>query len=325
MISIIIPAIKSLTITNKYPDKSLNEDVITVGSDGKYKYYSYLFFDISSIPCDVIVSNAELVLFKVDNFYNDTSKKVSISPLDEYFSTYTTYNTPPAYDHYTTVNFYPLTSKIAVTVNITTIISSWVKDKPNNKGIVLYEKNKDAIINFGSVKSDDNYLAPFIIVNYEHYPLNKSSKEECAEKYIKICKEELEEILIKFSKEICKNTLNPQPTPHPIPTPTVTVRQVRVTGIVAPLSLYCIIVNFEVTRASSGQKDNYYVSDEYDNFLNNNSLSIDKTYNIAIIPEIQPGDTENVTLYGSYKDPISNMDIGQYSRDKNSNFSVLYF
>lgn len=69
----------------------------------------------------------------------------------------------------------------------------------------------------------------------------------------------------------------------------------------APLSIYFIIINIEVTRAGSGLKDNYYVSDEYDNSLNNDPLYIDKIYNIAIIPKIQPGDTENLTLYGSYK------------------------
>lgn len=312
MRSILIPVIKSLTVTNKYPDKSLNENVITVGSDDKYKYYSYLFFDISSIPCNVIISNAELVLFKVDKFYDDNSKKISISPLREYFSTYTTYNNPPNYDHYTIINFYPLTSKISVTINITTIISSWVKNKPNskNKGIILYGKNRDVIISFGSVKSDDNYLAPFIIVNYEHSIPNKHSKcehhlsdkcskEDCNKKCIKICKEEFEAIIIRVCKEICKNNCNPQPVPSP------TVRQVQVTGTVAPLSIYYIIVKLEVTRAGSGQEDSYYVTDEYDNSLNNDSLYIDKTYDIAVIPRVQPGDTENVNLYGSYKGPLS--------------------
>jgi len=64
-------------------------------------------------------------------------------------------------------------------------------------------------------------------------------------------------------------------------------------------------VKLEVTRAGSGQKDNYYVTDEYDNSLNNDSLHIDKTYNIAVIPKVQPGDIENVNLYGSYKGPMS--------------------
>ncbi|RII33949.1 hypothetical protein D2A34_12230 [Clostridium chromiireducens] len=310
MRSIIIPAIKSLTVTNKYPDKSLNENVITVGYDGKNKYYSYLFFDISSIPCNAIISNAELVLFKADKFYNDNSKKISISPLRDYFSSYTTYNNSPDYDHYTVINFYPLTSKISVTINITTIISSWVKNKPNskNKGIMLYGKNRDVIISFGSAKSDDNYLIPFIIANYEHSHPNKPSKceyhlydkcpkEDCNKKCSRKCKEEFEAIIIKICKEICKNNCNPQPIP--------TFEQVRVTGTVAPLSIYYIIVELVITRVGSGHEDSYYVTDEYDNSLNNNSIYIDKTYDIAVIPSVQPGDTGNVNLYGSYKGPLS--------------------
>jgi hypothetical protein len=39
--------------------------------------------------------------------------------------------------------------------------------------------------------------------------------------------------------------------------------------------------------------------------LINDSLYIDKTYNIAVIPKVQPGDIENVNLYGSYKGPMS--------------------
>lgn len=311
MRSIIIPAVKSLTVTNKYPNRSLNEGIITVGADGKYKYYSYLFFDISSLPCDVIITNAELVLFKTDKFFNDNNKKVSISPLRDYFSTYTTYDNAPDYDHYTTINFYPLTSKVAVTVNVTTVISSWLKSKSNNKGIILYSKNKDSLVSFGSVKSDDNYLIPFLKINYEHSSPDRCKrkdcdnncddicKKHCNDKCIKICKEELEEILIKICKEICKN----KPCPHP--EPDATVREVRVTGTVAPLSIYYIIVNLEVTRAGNNHKDNYYISDTYDNSSNNDSLFIDKIYNIAVIPKIQPGDVENVSLYGSYKGPVS--------------------
>lgn len=312
MRSILIPAIKSITVSNKFPNKSLNEGLITVGSDDNYKYYSYLFFDISLIPYNVIISKAELVLFKADSFYNNNSKKISISPLKEYFSTYTTYNNPPYYDSYNTVNFYPLTSKVAISVNIITIFSSWVKNQQINKGLILYGKTNDGIVNFASVNSDD---IPFIKVSYKDTNIiTKPSKEDCKktcccnrncdcedkcncdEKYLKISKEELKNILVEICKEVCCNNNNPQPDS--------TVRQVRVTGTVAPLSIYVIVVNIEVTRAISGIKENYYVTDEYDNSLSNTPLSIDKVYDIIIIPQIRPGDTENVTLYGSYKGPI---------------------
>lgn len=313
MESVLILATKSLTVTNKYIDKSLNEAVITIGSDDKYHYYSYLFFDTSLIPCNAIISKAELVLFKTDKFYDNDSQKISISPLKDYFSTYTTYNTPPYYDHYTIINFYPLTSKVAITINIFTIISSWVKNPSSNKGIILYAKNKVDIINFGSVKSNDDYIIPFIRVTYKTYPFNKDNHIEkcdfahkcyftnkcpCNENCSKICKEDLKAILIEVCKEVCCNNCNPQPDNS-------TVRQVRVTGTVQPLSIYFIIVNIEVTRAGSGLIDNYYVSDQYDNSLSNTPLYIDKLYDIAIIPKIQPGDVETVNLYGSYKGPIS--------------------
>lgn len=71
MANIIIPAVKSITVTNKYPDKSLNEGTITIGLDNKNNYYSYLFFDVSSIPSNIVIYSAELVLFKIDHFLNN--------------------------------------------------------------------------------------------------------------------------------------------------------------------------------------------------------------------------------------------------------------
>lgn len=324
MKSIRIPAIKSLTTTNKYPGKSFNEDTIKIGFDGEYNYYSYLFWDLSLIPPNVIVSSAKLTLFKADNFFNDISKKISISPLYDYFSAYTTYNNSPDYDRYTIINFYPLTTNVSVTVNIRTIVSSWVKNSLRNKGIILYARNNNIFTSFGSVKTSDNYLVPFIVINYEPYSPNKYCKkkrndehihssndyskkyhnnnyfqDDCRNKYIKVCKEELEEVLFKVCKKACNCNSSPYASNASI------TRAVDVTGVVAPLSIYYIVVDLQVTRASSGQINHYYVSDEYDNSLNNNSLSIDKTYNIAISPPIQSGDTDNVVLYGSYKGSIS--------------------
>ncbi|OOM78460.1 DNRLRE domain-containing protein [Clostridium sp. BL-8] len=324
MKSITIPAIKSLTTTDKYPNKSFNEDTIKIGFDGEYNYYSYLFWDFSLIPPNVIISSAKLILFKADNFFNDVREKISISPLYDYFSPYTTYNNPPDYDRYTIINFYPLTTNVSVTVNIRTIVSSWLKNSLRNKGIILYGRNNNIFTSFGSVKSSDNYLVPFIVINYEPYSPNKYCEkkrndeynyppddyckknhndncfqDDCRDKYVQICKGELEEVLFKVCKKACNCSSNPYPSNASI------ARAVDITGVVAPLSIYYIVVDLQVTRASSGQINHYYVSDEYDNSLNNNSLSIDKTYNIAISPPIQSGDIDNVILYGSYKGSIS--------------------
>lgn len=277
MASIIISATKSLTITDRFPDKNLNEDTIAIGSDGEYKYYSYLFFDISSIPCDASIYNSELVLFKTDNFYNDNSKKFSINPLGDYFSTYTTYDNHPEVE-YTPINFYPLTSKVSVSINITPIVSLWVKNRLINKGIILYGNEQDPLIKFGSSKQEDKYLIPFIRISCEHDNYNRDYTE----------------ILNKILYEICNlNCCSNQKN--------VTIRQVRVKGTVAKHAVYDIVVNLEVTRKSSGYKDTYYASDVYDNSLNDKPLFIDKTYNIAVIPKEDSGDTEEVIVYGSYR------------------------
>lgn len=313
MANIIIPAAKSLTVTNKYPDKSLNEGTITIGFDNKNTYYSYLFFDVSSLPSDIVISSAELVLFKTDQFFNNIDQKLSISPLRDYFSTYTTYNNAPNYDHYSIINFYPLTSKVAVTINVTNIVSAWIKNRPSNKGIIIYGRSTGTIVNFGSVKNHDTYLIPFLKVHYEHLGdirYNKTicrdhNTKNCNEECLKICKDELEEMFAKICKDICCKP-NPPPVP-PTPSPNSgTIVDVDVTGNVAPYSVYNIIIEVEVTRALTGQKDYYYTSDVYINSSNANSLPINKTYQIAVVPEIQPGDTQSVNLYGSYKGPVIN-------------------
>ena len=54
MKNILIPASKSLTVTSKFPCRNLNNDKIKVGYDGNYIYSSYLYFDISSLPRNIV-------------------------------------------------------------------------------------------------------------------------------------------------------------------------------------------------------------------------------------------------------------------------------
>jgi hypothetical protein len=261
--SILIPASKSLTITNRIPDGNINEDTITVGYDGKYSYNSYLFFDISSIPINVSISSAELVLFKTNNFYNDIKKEFLIYPLMDYFSTYTTFNNPTKVNTTIKKTFYPISSNVATTVNLTYFVSLWLSNKLTNTGIALASKNNSMLAEFGSSICKDTYLIPFIKVVIS----NESNN---------------------FQRNKC-NLGNPN------------VRKVRVIGTVAADSQYEAIVNIGVTRSGSGHTDNYYVADEYNNLSNYYPLNIDKTYNMAIIPKEKPGDVESIEFYGSYK------------------------
>lgn len=252
--SIIIPASKSLTIANKLPMLNINSNHIKVGCQLKFNYISYLFFDVSSIPCNAQFLNAELVLFKTDNFYEDHSKKFIIYQLEDYFSSYTTYDNRPQINKRIKKVFYPFTSKVAVTVDVTKFVSLWIKSEQNCTGIMLDSETDCSLTKFGSSISNDSYIIPFIKVYFE----------ECC-----------------YGK--------------------TTIREVNVTGTVAPESKYEAIIDAEVTRQVSGNKDNYYVTDEYDNSLNSDPLYIDKTYKIAIVPKENQDDSEKVNFYGSYK------------------------
>ena len=279
METILIPSTKSLTLTNKFPDGNINEGHIAVGNDGLYTYSSFLFFDISSIPNNAEISNAELVLFKTDNFYNDCRKYIYIYPLGDYFSTYSTYNNPPVVNQIVESALYPLTSKISTTANITKLVSLWYRNIIPNKGMILYKKNNNFITNFGSAICNDSYLIPYIKVVYSIKNIcDHDIKNHTSMKVIYCC------------------SCNPQPSPGE-----PTIREVEVTGTVAPYSIYVAIITLAVTRSGTGHIDNYYVTDEYDNSKSNVPLVIDKIYNIAVIPQETSGDTETLNFSGSYK------------------------
>lgn len=263
---ILIPATKSLTVTDQIPNGNINNDTITVGSDGNYNYISYLFFDISAIPVNISILNAELVLFKQNNFFNDCRKEFYIYPLSDYFSTYTNYNNRPNVNAIIRKIFYPFTSKVAVTANLTSVASLWVKNQLTNTGIALVGKKNNGFVDFGSAICTDPYLIPFIKVAVA--PI--------------------------ITKNPCCNQNNDNKDLG-------TTKQVQVIGTVAPASVYEAIVNVGVTRSGTSHTDNYYVADEYDNSTSYYPLPIDKTYNVAIIPAEKPGDVETISFYGSYK------------------------
>jgi len=280
--SIIIPSTRSLTLTNKIPDGNITKDNISVGDDGVYTYSSFLFFDISTIPSNAEITNAEIVLFKTDNFYENKKKCIYIYPLLDYFSNYTTYNNQPKVNHLIEGSLYPLTPKISATANLTKIVSLWFKNAVSNKGLILCKKNNNFITSFGSATCKDSNLIPFIKVIY-------SIKNNI------VIHENHTSLKIIYYP--CPCNCNPNPG-------IATTRQVRVIGIVAPMSIYEAVISLAVTRWGTGHIDNYHVTDEYNNSTSSTPLPIDKFYNIAILPQSKPGDTENVVFYGSYKGNI---------------------
>ncbi|WP_242866371.1 DNRLRE domain-containing protein [Clostridium ljungdahlii] len=255
----IIAADKSLTVTNKLPKENINSDYIKIGYYHKFKYISYLSFDISNIPSNAKILNAELILFKTNNFYEGNNKKLIIYQLKDYFSSYTTYDNRPKIKKDIKETFCPFTSKVYVAVDITKFVLLWAKSKSICTGIMLTSKSDCLLSSFASSKNDDSYNYPFIKLKYKTY---------------------------------CKNCCSEK----------VTIREVNVKGTVSPESKYEAVVDVQVKRHKSNDIENYYITDEYDNSSGIKPLHIDKNYKVVIIPKERKGDTEEVHLYGSYKE-----------------------
>lgn len=167
-----IPASKSLTLSNKCPDGNIQDKKIIVGSESKYIYYSYLFFDISSIPSNIVLLSATLVLFKVADFFTSPTQKFSIYPLQKQFSSFTTYENdcPIDLDPALKQEFLPFSKDVAIEVNITALFNKWLSNALVNRGIAIkdgtYTKPCISHTSFGSAYSKDNMLVPFIRVNF---------------------------------------------------------------------------------------------------------------------------------------------------------------
>lgn len=169
MASLRIPATKSLTICDKIPSKDINDEFILVGNEYKNLYTSYLFFNTSNIPDNILLLSAELVLFKSNHFFENENRKFYIHPLKKYFSDYTTYKNQPELERTLKVEFKPNTKDVSVEIDITKILKHWIKNPNSNKGIsISVEDYKDSTVNaFCSSLNKDCYSRPFIILSYK--------------------------------------------------------------------------------------------------------------------------------------------------------------
>jgi hypothetical protein len=171
-----ISASKSLTVSNKISGGSINDKKIIVGNECKAIYYSYLFFDTSVIPNCISLLSAQLVLFKITDFFSCTAEKFSVYPLLKQFSSFTTYENscPIDLDPALRQDFFPFISDVAIEIDITTMVDKWINNTLVNRGIVIKGNNTNPYLScstsFGSAYSKDNTLIPFIRVAIKQGP-----------------------------------------------------------------------------------------------------------------------------------------------------------
>ncbi len=125
-----------------------------------------MFFDTSCIPESCTITKAELVLFKIKDFYPTQDKIIKIHALLDYFSFKTTYNNIPAYESFFIEA--PIdNSKITAEVNVKDIVVRWVDGSLKNKGIILFlNENKKSLMAFTSFRFPIRYLRPLLRIEY---------------------------------------------------------------------------------------------------------------------------------------------------------------
>lgn len=167
MSEIILRSKLALSVANyENGNNKVDKKIIFIGRDGRHNFRCLMFFDTSSIPANCTITKAELILFKVKDFYPTQDKKIKIHALLDYFSIKTTYNNIPAYE-----NFFveaPINNnKTTAEVNVKDIVARWVDGSLKNKGIILFlNEDKRSLMAFTSFRFPIKYLRPLLRVVY---------------------------------------------------------------------------------------------------------------------------------------------------------------
>lgn len=166
-----IPASKSLTLSSKTPLKNIKRNKIFIGGQGRYVYYSYLFFNIDMIPGNISLLAAKLVLFKTGKLQE--TRRFAIYPLLQEFCSLTTYLHSCPFEVCPTLRrtFNVSACDIVVETDITELFGRWLNHTLVNRGIAIIEEKFNFRMtgrtSFGSAYCKDKTLIPYIRVAYK--------------------------------------------------------------------------------------------------------------------------------------------------------------
>lgn len=166
-----VPASKSLTLSSKTPLKNIKQNKIFIGGQGRYVYYSYLFFNIDMIPGNISLLAANLVLFKTGKLQE--TRRFAIYPLLQEFCSLTTYLHSCPFEVCPALRrtFNVSAKDIVVETDITGLFGKWLDNTLVNRGIAIIEENFNfkttGRASFGSAYSKDKTLIPYIRVMYK--------------------------------------------------------------------------------------------------------------------------------------------------------------
>ncbi|EYE89498.1 hypothetical protein Q428_02430 [Fervidicella metallireducens AeB] len=158
---------KSLTVSSKEPNGKITGQYILAGNDGCNKYRSYLYFDLSNLPCNVKILSAELSLYLVENYCVSKSNSVYIYGLKSDFGIFTSFNKQPLYDENYIIKEFKGIKSGQLDIGISPLFLKWRRGMIINKGIYIQgREGVKSIAAFGSAYNKNYDLIPKIKVRY---------------------------------------------------------------------------------------------------------------------------------------------------------------
>ena len=179
-----LPAIKSTFVfSNKQHQTPCHSPYLPVGKTSLFtKYISYLFFDLSTLPKEQVISSAMLkIYFNAPPCKGDPPAFLGIQALAKPFEDcYTNYTSkPPMLAK--TLKRVPLRKNCcSISVDITTLVKAWHAGKLMNSGLALVPIDLETcgVLLFHSSNTPDHSRHPLLIVTTEPPKTNCYERKE---------------------------------------------------------------------------------------------------------------------------------------------------
>lgn len=151
---------------------------LLLGEACRNQYFIYLFFALPSYMCIKYLKQARLILFKMpqeDRVYsgaNESCGQYYVGPLIDFFSIYSDQYGGLAIEESQVVVFKDAYCCSYTDIDITSILKSWLEEKIENKGLLLYSSREASLLTYASSRYSIEGMRPRIRLIYENF-------EEC--------------------------------------------------------------------------------------------------------------------------------------------------
>lgn len=164
---------ESIYITERGCYNAKDKKSLLVGEDYCNQYLIYLFFSLPSYSYIRNLKEARLILFKLPQVGDDDANlnqecgNYSVAPLVDFFSIYGCNYSPACIDYSQIITFREECCCSYMEVNITRIIKTWIEEKIENKGLLLYGNKEAPLVIYASNRYRIEGMRPKLRLVYE--------------------------------------------------------------------------------------------------------------------------------------------------------------